>query len=78
MATIACDAGPRQDSAASPAVTDLNEAAAEANSEARPSQAAAAVNSGPDPAPTNIRAEIISGGNDAKFDNIARPLRDHS
>jgi hypothetical protein len=47
-------------------VTELNEAAAEANSPARPSQPAAS-SIGADPAPANIRIELISGGNTKKL-----------
>jgi hypothetical protein len=61
-ATIADDAGPCHALPASPEVTEPNESAADANSEASPSQATAASSIGPDPAPTNIRKELISGG----------------
>jgi hypothetical protein len=36
------------------------------NSAASPSQAAAAASIGPDPGPSYIRAELISGGKNAK------------
>ncbi|BBA90085.1 hypothetical protein MPSD_47790 [Mycobacterium pseudoshottsii JCM 15466] len=48
-------------------VTEEKAAAADPNSPASPSQAAAADNSGPDPAPLNIRAEFISGGDTEKL-----------
>src|SRR5271166_5042983 len=66
-AVIAWAAAPCQEAPASSEVTELNEVAAEANSPARPSQAAAASNIGADPAPENIRIELISGGNTEKF-----------
>jgi hypothetical protein len=40
--------------------------AADPNSEANPSQEAAAATSDPDPAPAYIRPELISGGNAPK------------
>ncbi|OBJ44857.1 hypothetical protein A5629_04115, partial [Mycobacterium tuberculosis] len=46
---------------------ELKEAAAEANSIASWSQATAAADMGSDPAPPNMRAELISGGNVEKF-----------
>jgi hypothetical protein len=61
-ASIAVDAGPRHDWAAKTDVTDPNDDAAEPNSEANPSQAAAAANIGAEPAPENISNELISGG----------------
>lgn len=48
-------------------VTAENEAAAEPKSPASPVQADAAANIGPGPAPANISAELISGGNTEKF-----------
>jgi len=66
-AAIAADAGPCQAWPVSPAVTDSNESAAEPNSSANPSQAAAAYNIGAEPAPENISNELISGGNIGKF-----------
>ncbi|KCO21265.1 hypothetical protein X121_03169 [Mycobacterium tuberculosis BTB07-300] len=48
---------------ANPEVTDPNEDAATANSAAKPSQATDAASIGADPAPVNIRNELISGGN---------------
>src|ERR1700741_260458 len=65
-ATIEADAGPCQAPLVSPETTEPYEDAAEYNSSARPSQAAAAVSSGPGPAPAYIRAELISGGNNPK------------
>jgi hypothetical protein len=55
---------------ASPDTTESNDDADPASSDANPSQAAAAVNNGPDPAPANINAELISGGNHGKRGNI--------
>jgi hypothetical protein len=66
-AVMAADAGPCHDALASPDVTDPNEAAAEPNSPARPSQAAAADSIGAEPAPENISEELISGGSTEKF-----------
>src|SRR5208337_5196707 len=40
---------------------------------ANPSQAVAAVNNGPDPAPPNINAELISGGKKIKAGIITSP-----
>jgi hypothetical protein len=51
----------------------LNEDAAEPNSEANPSQAAAASNIGAEPAPANIRAELISGGITKKLMTVDLP-----
>jgi hypothetical protein len=48
-------------------VVDPNEAAAVLNSEDSPSQADAAASSGAEPAPENIRAELISGGSMKKL-----------
>ena len=64
---IATAAGPCHAAPANPDVTDPNDPAAEPNSPANPSQAAAASNIGPGPAPKYIRAELISGGNTRKF-----------
>jgi hypothetical protein len=50
-----------------PDVTDTNDSAAAPNSDANPSHATAAANIGPEPAPENIRKELISGGNTEKF-----------
>ncbi|BBX96600.1 hypothetical protein MLAC_18940 [Mycobacterium lacus] len=64
---IAIDEAPCQAPPVSPDVTDPNDAAAEVSSSARPAQDAAAAAIGSDPAPANIRAELISGGNTEKF-----------
>ncbi|GLD02845.1 hypothetical protein Mkiyose1088_47110 [Mycobacterium kiyosense] len=56
------DAGPCHAAAVSPDVNAPKDVAAESSSPARPSQAAAASNIGIDPAPENIRSELISGG----------------
>lgn len=64
---MAADAGPCQDPVANCEVTAENEAAAEPKSPASPVQADAAANIGPGPAPANISAELISGGNTEKF-----------
>ena len=66
---MAVAAAPCHAPCTSPEVTDLNEAAAEPSSLASPSQAAAAASIGPDPAPANIRPELISGGNTTKVIN---------
>jgi len=66
-AIIAADAGPCQAWPVNLEVTDVNDDAAVASSEARPSQAAAASSIGADPAPTNIRSELISGGSTKKL-----------
>ena len=47
--------------------TDPKDEAAESNSPANPSQAAAASSIGTGPAPRYIRAELISGGNTKKL-----------
>ncbi|BBZ40455.1 hypothetical protein MCNS_35180 [Mycobacterium conspicuum] len=73
-AIIAADALPRHPWPARSDVTDANESAAEPNSAASPSHAAAAASVGPEPAPENIRSELISGGNTEKF--IAPPSQD--
>jgi hypothetical protein len=65
-AAIDNDAGPDHDPLANAVNTDSNDAADADKSEASPSQAEAATNNGPDPAPAKIRAELISGGNHAK------------
>ncbi len=66
-AFIAAEAAPCHASLTKPEVTDENDDAAVPSSEARPSQAAAASSIGADPAPENIKDELISGGNIAKF-----------
>ncbi|BBX75973.1 hypothetical protein MSHI_38790 [Mycobacterium shinjukuense] len=48
-------------------VTEENDDAAVPNSAASPSQAAAALSMGADPAPRYIRNELISGGNTEKL-----------
>jgi hypothetical protein len=81
---MAVAAGPCQDSPASPEVTVVNEDAADDNSPASPCQAVAASNMGADPAPANIRNELISGGNTRKlialtlsfFGQVKRPYRE--
>lgn len=66
-AAIAVDAAPCHDVCRISDVTELNDSAADANSAASPSQARAAANIGPDPAPEKICAEVISGGKIEKF-----------
>jgi hypothetical protein len=61
-AVIADEAAPCQAWPARFEVTEPNEEAAELSSEDNPSQAAAAASIGAEPAPENIRAELISGG----------------
>ncbi|BCZ20509.1 hypothetical protein MTY59_03640 [Mycobacterium senriense] len=65
-ATIAPDDGPTHGSAASCDVTVRYDVAAELNSAANFSQAAAAATHGSDPAPAYIRAELTSGGRPPK------------
>jgi len=48
-------------------VTEENDCAAALNSSASPDQAPAASSIGAEPAPRNIRKELISGGNTAKL-----------
>jgi len=55
-------------------VTDENDDAADPNSEANASQAAAAFNIGAEPAPENIRAELTSGANTEKFITTVQSL----
>jgi hypothetical protein len=64
---MAVAAGPCQDSPASPDVTVVNEDDADDNPAASPFQAVAASSIGADPAPANIRNELISGGNTRKL-----------
>jgi hypothetical protein len=73
-AAIDIDVGPCHGPPVSPDTTDLYEAAAEFNSAADPSQAVAAANIGPDPAPVYIRPELISGGNAPKSITISSSL----
>jgi hypothetical protein len=67
------DAGPAHGPLAKPRITESKDDADAAKSAARLSQAAAAMCSGPEPAPAKIRAELISGGNHAKSKIIASP-----
>ncbi|GAB3023810.1 hypothetical protein MBOU_37370 [Mycobacterium bourgelatii] len=64
-AAIATEDGPDQGPPVNPAITDSNDVADARKSAANDCQAALAVNSGPDPAPAKIRAELISGGSHA-------------
>src|ERR1700742_3731675 len=64
-AAIAWDAAPCHAWPAKPEVTAENEDAADPNSDANPSQAAAAASIGSEPTPEKIRKELISGGNTA-------------
>ncbi|ORX04007.1 hypothetical protein AWC29_15820 [Mycobacterium triplex] len=64
-ARIDIDAGPSHASRVRPDTTDRYAAAAEVSSAPNPSQAAAAVHIGTDPAPAYIRPELTSGGNAA-------------
>lgn len=62
-------------------MTDENDDAADPSSEANPSHAAAAFSIGAEPAPENIRAELISGANTEKFIATVPSLtarRDHA
>ncbi len=74
-AAIALAAAPCHEPLTKPDVTVSKDAAADANSSAKPSQAAAAASIGSDPAPENINAELISGGSTKKL--MVRPLRWH-
>ncbi|BBZ41527.1 hypothetical protein MCNS_45900 [Mycobacterium conspicuum] len=60
---IEIEDGPRQISIAKSEVTELNLLAAELNSVLMPFQAAAASRIGSAPGPSNICAELTSGGN---------------
>ncbi|BCI90437.1 hypothetical protein NIIDMKKI_56430 [Mycobacterium kansasii] len=66
-ADMAAAAAPCHAWPVSPEVTDVNDCAAVPNSSANPSQAAAACSIGADPAPVNMRSELISGGKTKKF-----------
>src|ERR1700712_3718333 len=66
-ADIASAAGPCQACPARFEVTEEKEFAAELNSSASPDQAAEACSRGVEPAPRNIRKELISGGSTEKF-----------
>ncbi|BBX72949.1 hypothetical protein MSHI_08550 [Mycobacterium shinjukuense] len=72
-AAIATDVGPAHGPLVNPATTESNDAADARKSDASPSHAAAADNNGPGPAPAKIRAELISGGNQANSAIIATP-----
>lgn len=77
-AAIDIDAGPAQGPAVNPLITDWNDDAAPERSDANPSQADAAANNGPDPAPPNISAELISGGNHGNEGKVtSQHLRPH-
>jgi hypothetical protein len=65
-AAIDTEDGPSHDPPVSSATTARYDVAADPNSEAKPSQAAAAATNDPDPAPAYIRPELISGGNAPK------------
>jgi hypothetical protein len=68
---MAVAAAPCQDSPASPEVTVVKEDAADDNSKVSLCHAVAACNIGADPAPANIRNELISGGNTRKLTALA-------
>ena len=70
-AAIAMEDGPVQGPAARLSIVEPYEAAVDCNSVANSSQAAAAANIGPDPAPTYIRPELISGGSAPKSNIIS-------
>nr|VTP03743.1 hypothetical protein BIN_B_05240 [Mycobacterium riyadhense] len=74
---IACEAGPCQAWLANADVIEANESAAEPNSAANPSHPRAACSIGADPAPVNIRNELISGGNTEKFITTTPSQRQH-
>ncbi len=69
-AAIDSDAGPAHGPLVNPEITDWNDVAAPDRSDANPSQADAAANNGPDPAPANINSELISGGNHGNEGNV--------
>jgi hypothetical protein len=60
------DVGPSHRPTVNPVITDRYEAAAECNSAARSSHAAAAAAIEPGPGPAYILAELISGGSAPK------------
>ncbi|GBG40146.1 hypothetical protein NJB14197_50400 [Mycobacterium montefiorense] len=60
---------------ARPETTESNDDADAHMSAANPSHAAAAASSGPEPAPAYIRAELISGGKNAKSRTIRTSIR---
>ncbi|CKM42363.1 Uncharacterised protein [Mycobacterium tuberculosis] len=66
-AAIAAAAAPCHTPAVRPDVTCPNDTAADPNSSASPSHAAAAASNGLDPAPEYISTELISGGRTGKF-----------
>jgi hypothetical protein len=65
-AAIDTDDGPTHGPPLRSETTPRYDVAADPNSDAKPSQAAAAATSDPDPAPAYIRPELISGGNAPK------------
>ncbi|BBX42838.1 hypothetical protein MSIM_42890 [Mycobacterium simiae] len=67
---IDSDDGPVHWPFVTPEITESKEDAEAHMSAARPSHAAAAASSGPEPAPPYIRAELISGGKNAKSRTI--------
>ena len=73
-ACIDIDAGPRHVSRVKPDTTARYAAAAALNSAPNPSQTEAAVYIGPEPAPTYIRVELISGGSAAKSISVRQSL----
>jgi hypothetical protein len=72
-AAIDADAGPAHGPDVNPTITESNDDADADKSCANPSHAVAATCNGPDPAPAKIRAELISGGNQAKSKTITTP-----
>ncbi len=72
-AIMAAAEGPSHEPLVNSEVTELNDDTADANSSAKPPQAAAAASSGPAPGPANISAELISGGNHAKCGFVTSP-----
>jgi hypothetical protein len=65
-AAIVVDDGPTHGPPVSSETVARYELAVKSRSAAKPSHAAAAATSGPDPAPAYIRPELISGGNTPK------------
>ncbi len=74
-AAIDIDAGPVHGPVVNAASTDSNDDADAHKSAASPSHAEAAANNGPEPAPANMRAELISGGSHEKPKTIATPAQ---
>lgn len=72
---MATDDGPIHEPAAKSVTTVWNDDADDHNSAASPSQAEAASNRGPEPAPPAIRAELISGGKNTNAGIIRNPNR---